>query len=520
MRKLRVGIVDLVSKGPTKSLYAKVMHANLASIMPQVLGVWCEEAGHDVTFVCFTGLENLVEELPEDVDLLFIGAFSQGAQLAYSISEMFRRRGVITCVGGPHARCYPQDCQLYFDYVLGFTDRTVLEGVLEDCQAHRPLGQHRSAETQPLALPGVRARWKYIEPTLEKAPLFQMVPMLGSLGCPYTCAFCIDSVVDYQPLDFDEMRDDLRFLREKMKKPVVGWHDPNFGVRFDDYLGTIEEAVPPGSIQFAAESSLSLLAEPRLKRLAKNGFMAMLPGVESWYTLGNKSKARNTFGAEKVRQVAEHSNLITKYIPYLQTNFVLGLDTDHGPEPFELTKRFIDEAPGAFPGYSLLTSFGEAAPLNLGYQEEGRVLGFPFHFLNNHHAMNLKPKNYEWIEFYDHVIDLTKYSFSKRAIWRRLKANRGGIPRIMNVVRAISSEGKGRIQYYTSVRDRLASDSGFRDYFEGESTELPQFYVDRVRNDLGPLWDYLPEGALEHDPYAYLKSMGSTTAEPAVAVAN
>ena len=100
MSKLRVGIVDLVSKGPTKALYAKMMHANLASIMPQVLGVWCEEAGHDVSFVCFTGLEDLVEELPEDIDLLFVGAFSQGAQLAYAISEMFRRRGVITVIGG------------------------------------------------------------------------------------------------------------------------------------------------------------------------------------------------------------------------------------------------------------------------------------------------------------------------------------------------------------------------------------------------------------------------------------
>ena len=510
MEQLHVGIVDLVAKGPTNSLYAKMMHANLASIMPQVLGVWCEEAGHDVSLVCYTGLENLVEELPEDIDILFVGAFSQGALLAYAISEMFRRRGAVTCIGGPHARCYPQDSQKYFDYVLGFTDKTLLYKVLEDCQPHRPLGKHWSASTQPLSLPGVRARWKFIEPTIKKSPILHMVPMLGSLGCPYTCSFCIDSIVDYQPLDFDEMRDDLRFLRKTVKKPVVGWHDPNFGVRFDDVLGAIEEAVPPGSITFAAESSLSLLAEPRLKRLAKNGFKAMLPGIESWYMLGNKSKTRSKQGMEKVEQVSDHSNLITKYIPYLQTNFVLGLDCDEGPEPFELTKRFIDRTPAAFPGYSLLTAFGQAAPLNLEYQEEGRVLGFPFHFLNNNHAMNLKPKNYEWIEFYDYVIDLTKYSFSKRAIWRRLKANRGGMPRVLNFVRAVSSEGQGRINYYTTIRDHLKTDSKFRDYFEGESKVLPQFYVDRVRNDLGPLWDFLPDGALEHDPYAYLASERAT----------
>ncbi|HTO43537.1 MAG TPA: hypothetical protein VML56_05625 [Burkholderiales bacterium] len=33
MHKLRIGIIDLVTKGPTRALYARVMNANLASIM-------------------------------------------------------------------------------------------------------------------------------------------------------------------------------------------------------------------------------------------------------------------------------------------------------------------------------------------------------------------------------------------------------------------------------------------------------------------------------------------------------
>jgi len=89
--------------------------------------------------------------------------------------------------------------------------------------------------------------------------------------------------------------------------------------------------------------------------------------------------------------VAEHVNLILKYIPYIQTNFVMGLDSDEGAEPFELTKRFLDLSPGAFPAYSLLTAFGRAAALNLDYQREDRVLPFPFYFLNNNQAMNVNP---------------------------------------------------------------------------------------------------------------------------------
>ncbi len=156
-RKLRIGIIDLVTKGPTKALWARVMYANFASIMPQVLGVWCEELGHDVTFVCYTGFENLVDELPENVDIVFIGAFSEAAQTAYALSNLFRSRGAVTVLGGPHARCYPQDAQKYFDYVVGLTDKDVIQEVLGDCSQHRPLGLHITAKQQPNSLPGSRS---------------------------------------------------------------------------------------------------------------------------------------------------------------------------------------------------------------------------------------------------------------------------------------------------------------------------------------------------------------------------
>jgi hypothetical protein len=508
VRKLRIGVVDLVTKGPQRGLglWSRVMNANMASIMPQAVAVWCEAEGHDVRLVCYTGFENLLDELSRDVDLVFIGAFTQAALLAYALSNLFRSRGAVTVLGGPHARCYPEDARHYFDYVLGFTDRAVLREVLAECAPHRPYGRHESAARQPRELPSVRERWRFIEPTLQKAPLIKVVPMLASLGCPYTCSFCIDSVVPYQPLDTDVLTADLRFLRGRMRRPIVAWHDPNFGVRFDETIGAIEAAVPHGSIDFIAESSLSLLSEPHVQRLRQNGFQALLPGVESWYELGNKSKSGRMEGITKVEHVAEQVNMILRHIPYMQTNFVLGLDSDRGAEPFELTKRFIDRAPGAFPGYSLLSAFGRAAPLNLEYQRAGRVLPFPFHFLNNNHAMNVRPKHYAWRDFYDHVIGLTKYSFSPRAIVNRFRALRTGIPRWMNVMRAVSSEGFGRLRYYRTVRRRLDTDPQLRRYFEQDTTTIPDFFMDRIRHDLGPLWHWLPAGAVTHDHHAYWKA--------------
>lgn len=505
MRKLRIGIIDLVTKAPTRSMWARVMFPNFASIMPQAVAAWCEQAGHDVTLICYTGLENLSEELPRNVDIVFVGAFSHAAQLAYALGNLFRQQGAVTALGGPHARSYPQDACKYFDYVLGFTDQAVIDDVLQECARHRPVGVYLSATQQPHTLPSVRERWKFIDATLRKAPLLKIVPMIGSLGCPYTCNFCVDSVVPYQPLDFDTIRDDLRFLLTKFARPKVGWHDPNFGVRFDDYLSAIEQAVPGERADFFAESSLSLLSETHLQRLARNGFRAILPGIESWYDMGNKSKTGKRHGLEKVRQVSEHINLILRYIPYLQANFVLGLDVDEGPEPFELTKRFVDMAPGAYPAYSLLSAFGQSAPLNLEYQKANRVLPFPFHFLNTQHAMNVRPKNYTWLEFYDRLIDLTQYTFSWRAIANRYRAIGRSAWRWINVLRARSTQGVGRAKYFREVRRRLETDREFRDFFEQETTTIPRFFTEWIRRDLGPLWQWLPEGALEHDPNVFFK---------------
>lgn len=503
MAKLNIVVIDLVSKSETHTLWAQIMHANLASIMPQVVATWCEQEGHTVNLICYTGREDLTKELPTKVDLLFICSFTQAALLAYALSNYYRSKGVVTVLGGPHARCYPDDAIKYFDYVLGFTHKSTIVEILDNCIPQKPLGKQLSALKQPHHLPGVEERWKFIEPTLKKAPFIKIVPMLASLGCPYTCPFCIDSVVPYQPMEFETIKADLRFLLTKFKKPTVVWHDPNFGVRFEDNMEAVSSGFRPKSFRFIAESSLSILTESHLKVLNENGFEALLPGIESWYDLGNKSKTMRMEGEEKLKRISEHVNMMFRYVPYVQTNFVLGLDSDAGEEPFELTKRFVQMTPGAFPGYSLLSAFGEAAPLNLEYQRNNRLLPFPFHFLNNHLAMNLKPKNYEWIDFYNKVIDLTEFSFSKISLYRRFINTPGRTSKWMNFMRAISSEGYGRLRFYRKVRENLINDRSFRDFFEGETRELPIFYKNIIQKDLGFWWKWLPANSLEHDENAY-----------------
>jgi len=196
-------------------------------------------------------------------------------------------------------------------------------------------------------------------------------------------------------------------------------------------------------------------------------------------------------------------NTILKYIPFVQTNFVVGLDTDAGPEPFELTKKFVDLTPGAFPAYSMLTCYGRAAPMNLDLQRAGRVLPFPFHFLDSNHATNVKPLNYGWREYYRYGRDLARHTIAARGVIRRFHANKNWTAKMLNFVRGVGSD---RVKYLGQVENLLASDLQFRRFYEGDSKVLPDFYMKRIKKSLGPLWEALPEGGVEHDNNAYLHS--------------
>lgn len=485
------------------------MFPNYISIMPQVIGVWCREEGHSVNYHIFTGSQNLRNLLSEQADLVFISSFTFTAQLAYALSNYFRSRGIATVLGGPHARCYPEDACLYFDYVLGLTDKKLLKELLFNFELNKQRGIYLTSCSQPLSIPGVRERWEFIEKVHRQFSLVKAVPMIGSFGCPYKCDFCNDSEIPYQTLDQDMIKEDLMFLNKKMKHFVVTWYDPNFGINFNSIMGTIESVALSGNIDFVAECSLSVLNETNVKSMNRTRFKMIMPGIESWFDYGKKSKTGSVIGLDKVRDVADQVNMIQRYIPHVQTNFLFGLDSDTGTDPFTLTKRFIDLAPAAYPSYALLSIYGRGVKNNIKFELENRIIPFPFHMMMSVHTLNIIPRHYTWEELYVLFIDVLEYSFSNKAMYRRFNANTMIASKWITLLLSMTIGGSGKIRLLSDMLKNLRRKPDFQAFVKKETNIVPAFMIEKVKDDLGPLWHWLPNKSLSYNPNIITSLSGS-----------
>ena len=87
-----------------------------------------------------------------------------------------------------------------------------------------------------------------------------------------------------------------------------------------------------------------------------------------------------------------------------------------------------------------------------------------------------------------------------------IQADRSRETRVDDRVARCRRKGLKGIRYFTEVRRLLGTDAQFERYFEQRTTDLPWFYLDIMKKDLGPLWARFPPSALYHDSNSYLKA--------------
>ena len=367
-----------------------------ASIMPQAIAVWCRQLGHQVFYATYYGQTDPKKLLPNDLDVVFIGCITRSSALSYALAKLYKREKTLTVVGGPHAKSFPHDCLRFFDLVVTQCDKALIIDILSG--AYEPnsiLSSNRILND----LPSVEERMPEIKASIfsrgKRPYLATMVPLLTSVGCPYTCNFCTDWDNPYMLLPTDHLEADLRYMSQQLPGVKIAFHDPNFAVKFDQTLDVLERIPQGANNPYVVESSLSLLRGPRLQRLRDTNCSYIAPGIESWTNYSNKAGVGSKTGFEKVRLIAEHLKLLHTYVSGIQVNFIFGLDIDEGDEPVEMTKEFMTRTPFVWAHHQHPRPLWGDPPLRRllqgGANPEVDALQFLLFALSGDHLKELRP---------------------------------------------------------------------------------------------------------------------------------
>jgi hypothetical protein len=490
----RVLVLELLTAGAVHGWYARrVKIPNFAGIMAQSVAAWCEDLGAEVSYRTFTGGESPASLLRGDWDVAFLSSYTRTAWVAYSIANILRKCGTVVALGGPHARAYPADAARFCDYVLALTDKDLVSRVLEErCQSTGAEGTCLSALRHPSELPGLRRRARFVRSALAKAAFAETVPVLASLGCPYTCDFCSDAATPLQNFDPQQVTDDVRAAIELFPGALVLWHDPNFGIPFDEVLDALERGVAGRRCRFGAQSSLSVLTSERMRRLGRAGFIAMFPGIESWSGYENKQGNIASSGRARMEATAERINELVSYVPYVQVNLILGLQADADHAMLELTKEFVARTPGAWPNANMFAAYGLASPLSRQLAKEGRILPIPFPLVDQKTCPTARVSDVDAVQAFKDAVEVMEVAGSLPVMMRRLGATAGWKERLIHMFRAYGGEQRARLVWYRSAIKLLDHDFSFRAFFEGETKRLPDALCRLVLRRLGRWIELLP----------------------------
>ncbi len=501
MRIAVLEVLSLPARQPIDGFYHLLLTKQFASVMPQVVSVWCRALGHDVHYATYYGLGDPLRLVPDDADLVFLSCYTQVSPLAYALAKILRRRGARTVLGGPHAKAFPCDAVRFVDIVVMECDRDLVAAIVA---GEHPPGSIVTAERPLRELPLVEERL----PEIRRSALFfeqcraptTTIALLSSLGCPYSCNFCIDWNSKYRLMPTDRLIEDLRFIGKNFPRALVAFHDPNFAIKFDETVAALESQASAARLPYMMESSLSVLKPERMKKLGDTNCVFVAPGIESWEAYSNKSsgaltksgaaKVESSSGLAKVESVAAQFRELHAHVSSLQGNLIFGLDTDAGDAPIELSKRFMDLAPFVWPTLNIPIPFG-GTPLFDVQKKGDRILEeMPFRFYYAPYSV-MKIRHYHPAAYYRRLIELFEHSSSYRMLRRRLRARRTRTERAVDIARTLST--RAEIAEYRRLLRTIEIDREMRAFHEGTRRELPGFYKAEYARGLGRYADLLDD---------------------------
>lgn len=376
--------------------YAPTTLIHLASLVPKDL----EAEVHIIDL----GVDPLPENL--NADLIGISTITCGANEAYRLASIFRKKGITVVMGGSHPTAMPDEALMYADcVVVGYAENTWPK-LLRDFQAKtlKKIYKDTDSQVNDFILPKLNRK-------LLKKYLFSNC-IESSRGCPNSCDFCV--IRKIIPFCATRNIQDIVNEIETMGKWIL-FLDSNHTEFYDHNIQLWKELKRLKKNWFCAGSINFLSDYERVKYAVECGLKGILVGFES-------------INQNSLLGINKNFNLVYKYKEIIKKthdlgivilgNFIFGFDEDD-ESIFEKTVSFVNETRIDIVKYGILSPF-PGTPIFNKIKNEGRLLTENWDYFDTNHVV-FQPKQMSPEMLFNGLNWAYKKSYTISSILKRLK---------------------------------------------------------------------------------------------------
>jgi radical SAM superfamily enzyme YgiQ (UPF0313 family) len=359
----------------------------------------------------------IVEEEAEAVnldfecDLVGISCMTANAPRAYALAQEFRNRGRTVVMGGVHPTILPDEALRYADCVVIGEAEGVWEALLEDFQNRRLQRKyHNPAPDLTKYVP------KNFSRMTRKRP-FNVIPIMTSRGCPYSCDFCCVSDLFGKKTRHVPVENAVRDIRESGGRNFI-FLDDNI-IADPKYAKELFRAIKPLRIRWVGQASISLLVrdDELLQLAAESGCKDLFIGLE---TVDEAQLLTMRKAIAKIEHLEAALEKIKRMGILVHASVIFGFDSDTR-DVFDDTVRFLKRNKVSTVSFNVLTPYpGTVTCENL--KNEDRLLTTDWKYYD-HSTVVFKPRGMTPFELQLGTFEAGKKFYAVTSVLWRLLGN-------------------------------------------------------------------------------------------------